>query len=333
MKLALQTLPWRALHPGHKTLSAALWSLRAELFLLFCWPLMLHAQSGQLAMSSQLQYSTVIQGALDPLNAYIYNTAAAGSAAVNYSVYATFPYGNSGTYLGTKAADGGTSYVTLPFSFNSGLATPGTNSVSVTATDTATGGSLTQSGNVLVLAHGVPAFVLGGSVVQLASTPQTIQEPVEEPLAFGATGGGETFAAGAPNVINDPMAPTAELDLDSITASGSPQISLTLHPFTDQIASDDPAQGVPFQIDVDGSTPGTYFTTFELNYSDEQDLAGALAPGSEHGFFSVFAQVTASGVTGGIVLVPEPGTGTILTAGLALLLIMAQPRWRCSKGS
>jgi hypothetical protein len=116
------------------------------------------------------------------------------------------------------------------------------------------------------------------------------------------------------------MAPTAELDLDSITVAGSPQISITLHPFTDQIASDDPAHGIVFDIDVDGSVPGHYFTTFELNYSDEQDLPGALAPGSEHGFFGVFADVTPSGVTGGII-VPEPASGTLLTAGIVALAI------------
>jgi hypothetical protein len=266
-------------------------------------------------MSSQIQYSTVIRGASDPVTAYIYNTASPGSGSVNYSAFATFPYGNSGSpYVGTKAADGGTGYVSLPFSFNSGLVSPGLNSISVTATDTGTGGTLTQSGYVQVLAHGVPGFVFGGRVVNLSSTPPAV-EPPEDPLAFGATGGGEFFAAGAPNIINDPIAPTAELDLDSITVSGSPQISITLHPFTDQIASDDPAQGVAFDIDVDGSVPGTYFTTFELNYSDEQDLPGALAPGSEHGFFSVFAEVTPSGVTGGIV-VPEPATGTLFAASV-----------------
>jgi hypothetical protein len=313
MKISLQTpqVFWR--------------NIGALSFLFF--PLALRGQPGDLGMQSQIQYSTVIQGAMDQVTAFIYNTAPAGSADVNYSVYATFPYGNSAsTYSGIKGADGGTGYITLPpFSFNSGLANPGTNTVSVTATDTGTGDTLTQSGKVLVLAHGVPAFVLGGSVVQLSSRPPAAQEPSVDPLAFGATGGGEEFAAGAPNVIVDPMAPTAEMDLDSITVTGSPQITLTLHPFVDQVASDDPSLGVPFQIDVDGSTPGTYFTTFELNYSDEQDLPGALAPGSEHGFFSVFAEVTPSGVTGGIILVPEPGIGAMLAAGLAVIVLLRRP--------
>ena len=298
----------------------------AGLILCLCFPLSLRAQPGQLAMSSQILYSTVIQGAQVPVNAYIYNTAAVGSSAVNYSVYASFPYGNSGTLSGVKSADGGAGYVTLPFSFNSGLVTPGTSAISVTATDTGNGGTLTQSGNIQVLAHAAPAFVLGGSVVQLSSVAPAAQDPDVDPLAFGATGGGETFAARAPNLIDDPMAPTALLDLDSITVSGSSQISITLHPFNNQVASDDPALGVPFEIDVDGSTPGTYFTVFELNYSDEQDLPGAYAAGSEHDFFGVFAQVTPSGVTGGIVLAPEPGSGMLLATGLTMLILGRRSR-------
>lgn len=307
----------------------SLWSRGCTgLALALAFPLALRADPGQLGLSSQIQYSTVIQGALDPVYGYVYNTAPAGSDAVNYNIYASFPYGNSSAYVGSQAADGGTGYVMLPFAFNSGLVNPGTSSVGVTATDTGTGGTVTQSGNVQVLAHGVPAFVFGGNVVQLSSTAPEAQDPSNDPLAFGATGGGETFAASAPNVINDPIAPTAELDLDSITILGDSQISITLAPFMDQLASDDPALGMPFQIDVDGSTPGTYFATIELNYSDEQDLPGADAPGSEHGYFGVIAHVTADGVTGGIVVVPEPSSVSLLVAGFATLLLSQRLQWR-----
>ncbi len=313
------------------TIRSRLWSRSCTgLVLALAFPLALRADPGQLAISSQIQYSTVIQGALDPVYGYIYNTAPAGSDAVNYNIYASFPYGNSSAYAGSKAADGGAGYVMLPFTFNSGLVDPGTSSVGVTATDTGTGGSLTQSGNVQVLAHGVPAFVVGGNVVQLSSAPPA-QAPSSDPLAFGATGGGETFAANAPNLINDPFAPTAELDLDSITISGDHQISITLAPFMDQLASDNPTLGVPFQIDVDGSTPGTYFATIELNYSDEQDLLGADAPGSEHGYFGVIANVTADGVTGGIVVVPEPSNASLLVAGFATLLLSQRLRAKLAK--
>jgi hypothetical protein len=278
-------------------------------------------------MSSSVQDATVIQGDEDPVNAFIYNEAAFGSDAVNYSVYASFPYGNTLPYVGTMAADGGSSYLNLPFTFDSGQVTPGSHTVSVTATDTGTGATLTQSGSVLVLAHGVPAFNIGGQVVQLASRPVAAQEPSIDPLAFGATGGGEFFAAGAPNVINDPIAPTAGLDLDSITAFGDSQITLSLTPFTDLAANDDPAYGHAFQIQVDGSTPGVYFTDFELNYSDEQDLPGADAVGSEHAYFGVQVTVTAGGVTG-MIMVPEPGSGSLLALGLLAIFLVVRPRRR-----
>jgi len=285
------------------------------------------ADPGQLSMSSFIQYSTVIQGYQDPVTAQIYNEAAPGSDAVNYSVFAAFPYGSSATYSGSRAADGGSGYLVLPFSFNSGLVNPGSHTVSVTATDTGTSGSLTQSGSVLVLAHAVPAFNIGGNVIQMSSQPVTAQAPSADPLAFGATGGGESFAGGAPNVINDPVAPTAGLDLDSITAFGDSQITLSLTPFTDLAANDDPAFGDAFQIQVDGSVPGVYFTDFELNYSDEQDLPGADATGSEHVYFGVQVTVTPDGVTG-MVMVPEPGSCCLLALGLLGLFLVAHPRRR-----
>ncbi len=294
--------------------------------LLFIVPAV-YAGPGQLSMSSQIQYPTVIQGYQDAVNAQIYNEAAVGSDPVNFSVYATFPYGNTTPYTGSRAADGGSGYLNLPFSFDSGQVSPGSQTVSVTATDTGTGGSLTQSGSVLVLAHADPAFNIGGNVIQLSSRPVAAQEPSVDPLAFGATGGGETFAAGAPNVINDPVAPTAGLDLDSITAIGDSQITLSLTPFTDLAANDDPAYGDAFQIMVDGSVPGVYFTDFELNYSDEQDLPGADATGSEHAYFGVQVTVTSGGVTG-VVVVPEPGSGCLLVPGLLSLFLVARPRRR-----
>jgi hypothetical protein len=280
-------------------------------------PFTVRAGSEDLSMASQIQYATVIQGYQDPVTAYIYNEAPYGSDPANYSVYAAFPYGMSGTYLGTRAADGGAGYDALPFTFDTSQTAPGSQHITVTATDRDTGGTLTQGGDVEVLAHGVPAFVIGGNVVQLGSrfVEQAPVEPWVEPLAFGATGGGEFFAASAPGIIDDPMAPTAELDLDSITAFGDPQITITLQPFTDHIASDDPANAVPFEIDVDASVPGTYFAEFELNYSDEQDLPGAFSPGSEHGYFAVEVTVTPDGVTGGIV-VPEPRTLGIAATGM-----------------
>ncbi|HUJ10812.1 MAG TPA: hypothetical protein VL171_12365 [Verrucomicrobiae bacterium] len=288
-----------------------------------------YADPGQLAVLSQIQYATVLQGYQDPVTAYIYNTAASGSDPVNFSVYATFPYGVPSAYSGTKDADDGTGYIALPFAFNSALTSAGTYTVSVTATDTGTGGSLTRSGSIVVMDHAKPAFVLGGNVVALSSQIPQAAEPSVDPLAFGATGGGETFAAYAPNMINDPMAPTAEMDLDSITAFGDPEITITLQPFDDEVASDDPLNGVPFQVDVDASTTGTFFTAFELNYSDEQDLPGADAPGSEHDFFAVEVTVTPDGVTGGI-LIPEPRTFGLVAAGVLMFwpLLRRKRAWR-----
>ena len=57
-------------------------------------------------------------------------------------------------------------------------------------------------------------------------------------------------------------------------------------------------------IDVDGSVVGSYFKTFYVYYSDEQDIPGAYAPGSEVYAFEVWADVADVGaqrvVTGAI---------------------------------
>jgi hypothetical protein len=280
------------------------------------------ATPGELALNSATT-STVFQGYQDPLNAFIYNTAPSGSDPVSYSIFATFPYGDSSIGYGTKDADGGTSYITVPFLFDTSQVDAGTYTVSVTATDTGNGGSLTQSGDVTVLDHADPGFVFGGRVVNLSSTPPAmpdavVQEPSVDPLAFGATGGGESFSAAAPNLIGDPIAPTGAMDLDSITVFGDPQITITLAPFDDLAANDDPAYGKSFQVIVDGSVPGTYFTIFELNYSDDDEVPGAYADGSEHGYFAIRADVTESGVTGELV-VPEPSSCALLALGVALL--------------
>src|SRR6185295_7363499 len=120
---------------------------------------------------SQIQYSRIIQGAQDPVTAFIYNNAPAGSDTASYKVFATFPYGDSSfSWVGTKVADGGSSFVTLPFTFDSSLVAPGNNiPISVTGINTVTNASLTQSGLVTVLAHPTPALVLGGQIVYLTS--------------------------------------------------------------------------------------------------------------------------------------------------------------------
>jgi hypothetical protein len=271
-----------------------------------------------LLVQSQIQYPKVMQGYQDPVTAFIYNTAPYGNPAEDYSVYATFPYGQSLTYSGQKIADGDTGYAAVTFQFNSALTNAGTYTLSLTTTDTDTEDTITQSGDVEVLNRADPAFFLGGHVVQMCSQPPPEPEPSQQNEQFGATAAGETYAASARGIIDDPIAPTAGLDLDSITAIGDSQITTSLQPFTDEVASDDPNSGTPFQIYVDASNMGTFYTVFELNYSDEQDLPGADAPGSEHGFFGVEATVSADGVTGGIV-VPEPGSFAL--AAIASLLL------------
>ncbi len=281
----------------------------------------LQAGPAVLAMSSQVQYSTVIQGYSDPVYAYIYNTAPTGSSTLSYQAYATFPYGNSSTYSGTKVADGGTGYQALTFSFDTSRVSPGNNvALSVTGTNTVSGGYVTLAGSVNVLAHAEPALYLNNTIVPLtAPIPapvDSIVAPTSDAFSQAPPAGTELGGSADPQMLGDPPpgVPTAELDLDSITTSGSTYIVTTLSPFTDLPSDDNPAEGVNFPLTVYAPAPGDYDTTFYLHYSDEQDLPGAYAPGSEVVAVNVNADVTPTTTTFTFAT-PEPGALLLFAVG------------------
>jgi hypothetical protein len=280
------------------------------------------AGPAQLAMSSLIQYSKVIQGGQDPIYAYLYNQAPLGSDTASYKVFATYPYGTPYSYTGTKIADGGASYVTLPFSFDSSQVAPANDiPISVTGINTATGDSLTQTGTLTVLAHAAPALLLQGQIVYLTSNAKvTFQTDAFSQVAPNGT---ELLGGFNPGMLGDPPGvPTAELDLDSITTSGSALITTTLKPFIDLPANDNPAESLPFQINVDVPAPGNYTTTFSLHYSDEQDLPGAAAPGSEMVSFTVDANVGANVINWTITAVPEPSSCQLAAAGVTACALL-----------
>jgi hypothetical protein len=286
------------------------------------------AGSEDMRVSSQIQYAKVIQGFSDPVTDYIYNFAPVGSDTLNYSAYLTTPAGNSGTATGMRAADGGAGYDVQNFYYDTTNAALGNNNLSVTTTDTAAQTQITQSGSVQVLQRGVLGlYWAAGGVVPLSAQPQApaAENPVADPYAFGGTGGGEMASAKAPQAIDDPPPdlPTDDLDLDGVSATGDPQITITLEPFID-LPPDDPSASPPWYIDLDASVPGTYFTDFELNYSDEQDVGGADAPGSEHGYFGVYADVVAVSPTENDwsiwLVVPEPASFSMLLVAPFVML-------------
>lgn len=252
----------------------------------------LRAGTEQGALSTHIAASSILKGYVDTVDAYIYNTAAYGADPLNYSVYESTPYGNSPAITGTKLADGGSSYITQPFNFDSSFLNYGANTIDVTLTDSVSGQQISQTASVTVLEHAQPAFFVNGTVIQLASQPQppAAESPLADPYAFGATGGGEFASAATPALIADPLpnTPADAMNLDSVTASGDSEITITLPDFTN-LPPDDPAMSPPWSIDVATAKTGLFNTDFELNYSDQQNLPGADAPGSEHAYFLVTA--------------------------------------------
>jgi hypothetical protein len=292
---------------------------------------------GQLALNAQIQYSTVIQGGQDPVYGFVYNTAPTGSASANFSLSANQSYLSPVAYRGSKSADGGTGYLTLPFTFNSSQVVPANNvPVSLTLKNTDTNAAITLGGTVNVLAHATPGLVLSGKVVPLSvpsatkfTTTQAQDSGVPDltnaslpPQEAGTEGPAGGFA---PGMIGDPPGePTAELDLDSVTAFGDTQVAIgDLPDFQDLPSTDSASENVePFWVELFTDIPGTYTDTFTLHYSDEQDLPGADAPGSEEISFAVTATLDSNDNIDWEVDtdVPEPASGAILLlSGMPLL--------------
>ncbi|HEV8038901.1 MAG TPA: hypothetical protein VGP62_08570 [Bryobacteraceae bacterium] len=283
-----------------------------------------------LAFTTQVQSSRVIQGAQDPIYAYLYNFAPVGSPATIAQVTAAYGFLNPaslGGYLGPVAATGGATFLTLPFPLNTSNLSPGSFPYQVTTINKSTGGSSTQSGQFTVLAHAKPALFAQGQIIPL-SKPNLISFAAPAFAEAGPTGTEAAGGAYSPTMLGDPPpgVPTAELDLDAVSSFGSPDITTTLAPFTDLPSNDDPAQGLPFQINFLVPSLGDYSTTFLLYYSDEQDLPGADLPGSELASFNVNVDVTAATAYWTITTdtVPEPNALVLIALGICTLIHFAR---------
>jgi hypothetical protein len=138
----------------------------------------------------------------------------------------------------------------MSFPIDTSTFTPGTVAVTVTGSDTDTGGVLTQGGQFTVLAHANPALVVNGQIVYPTSK-NVVKFQTNDNFSESTPGGTEATASANPAMMGDPPGePTAELDLDSITTSGSSYLTTTLHTFTDLPANDNPAEALPFEIDA-----------------------------------------------------------------------------------
>jgi hypothetical protein len=291
------------------------------------------AQPAQLGITGTATYSGVMQGYQDPYYSNIYNFAPSGSAALNFTTYANFPYGTSSFgYTGTLVANGGATVINCPFTFDTSQVAPGTYALTAKGINNVSGNTVVSNPtNVTVYAHPKPSLVINGSIVSLNQSSSTKFITTTTPANPGAPGnnpsmpdltdaslppqeaGTEGPAGGfAPGMIGDPPAdiPSAELDLDSVTSSGDSEIvydgPVT---FQDMPATDNPLENVlPISIDLYTTNVGiTYSNTFTFDYSDEQDIPGADAPGSEQESFTVDGTLNSDGsISWDVLTVPEP---------------------------
>jgi hypothetical protein len=208
--------------------------------------------------------------------------------------------------------------------------------VVVTARDTNSGQTLSQGGELTVLAHAAPSLVVNGQIVSLSSE-NVISFPVDpNSLAQAPPAGTDAASTFAPQMIGDPPGePTAELDLDSVSSFGSPYITSTLTPTNGMPSTDTPGTGETFSITaLSPTTNGDYNTTFVVHYSDEQDLPGADAPGSQEAEFNVSVDITGPTaewtITTGLSVPEQSNTvALLLTACACCLVLRLNQRRRC----
>jgi hypothetical protein len=271
----------------------------------------------------------IIRGATVPVLADVFNVAAAGADALNYSLYYTLPDATTTPVVnGVRAADGGAGATRWQYDFNSAASPFGANNFSVTvAGQTGTLNSPQTKGLAIqVLNHVEPAMWING--VEIPIRKGVAQEPSVDPLAFGATGGGESFAASAPHILGDPLVPTAAMDLDTINLSGDPAISSTLIPTPNVPPNDSPSAGIPWTINIQ-NVPGHHEAMLTLGLSDE-DIPGAVSSGSILAELLIKVDVNANGqATGTLTVLPEPtGAATLLLGALAASLRRRRPAKR-----
>ncbi len=265
----------------------------------------------------------IIRGAQVPIYADVYNVAAAGADELNYSLYFTLTDSSVTTPVtDTRAADGGASADRWSLNFDSSFAPFGPNNFSATATgqDGTLHSPKTVGVTVQVLDHVAPAMWINGQEIPIREDP--IVEPQIAPEQFAATGGGESFAAAAPHILGDPIYPTANMDLDSVSSVGDSEIATDLVPTYGVVADDNPSAGIPWQIYLNGVMPGHHYSkTFILGFSDE-DIPGGVPTGSIISRILVTADVDANGATISLVplYVPEPGAISMMIVVAVFLL-------------
>ena len=262
------------------------------------------AISAEIGLTTSVQDPRVITGGSTKLFANVSNTAL-GSDDLRYHVDFSHivpeeELDNNGVLAAGAPSDA--------WQANWNTGSPGPNPPSVTVSDpNASNNPQTRVFGVEVLAHSHPFLELAGFIWDLLTPPV---EPTITPEQFAATGGGEDFAALAPNVFGDPPIPTAGLDLDRVSSTGDPEITTNLEPFFNLAHNDDPNFGHPFNIFISLTNPGTFTKQFFLFFSDE-DLPGASSPESVATSFTVIATV-----------VPEPTSAVLLGLGLAALALI-----------
>jgi hypothetical protein len=270
------------------------------------------AAPAQMDIVGDVTHSRVIRGGSTNINAYVKNPAPVAADDLHYRVQIEDPGGGITAYEGTRPA-GGARTGPLVGVFNSGGKPLGINTTTIRGIDRdGILDEVVRFADVNVVARSHPYLYQPTKPDHEAfyywarSGEAPAQEPSVDPLAFGATGGGESFAAVSAAVGNMSRSPTASLNLLGYTSVGSPEITTDLTSFMNLVADLNETNANPhfFNVLVALAHVGNFSKRFTLQFADEN------IPGGES--FDLSFTVKAS-------VVPEPGMLTVLASAGVIL--------------
>jgi hypothetical protein len=297
------------------------------------------APAATIGLSVTQSSTKLITGGVVQVNASVTDTDLNDPDGMDYTVTYSDWHGSITTPPLNTAESSLASQFTFNSAYGANLAPLGNDPYTISvSSNQATNSPATYNGSVLVLAHSFPqifSYVLN----KFIPIPSAAQEPPVDPLAFGATGGGDTAAVVSGAVSNrDPPEPTAGMALNFISEVGDSKITSNLATF-DYLApiapdNQNPNDGYVFQVQCVNTSPGTFSKTFTLGFSDEQDLPGANSPGSFVAKVSYTFHINPDGSsTYEVYLVPEPASLALLAIGLPVAAgMMRLDQKRIKKG-
>jgi probable HAF family extracellular repeat protein len=203
--------------------------------------------------------ATIITGGTATVGTTLTNSAGSGANKLNYTLRADVQSGTATLGSPTLASGSLAPSLSQLCTISASSTNLGVNTISFTASDpNSSNGSQSIAATLTVLDHSAPAFVSGGTTLN---------------LDFGTLLAGSGYHNLSFQIQNLLAPYRADLDLDSVTAASNPQGKF--------ITDIEPFHGLPsgsssnlYDMFLNTSTTGDFTGQYLFNLSDQKDLAG-----------------------------------------------------------